>query len=112
MRIVGNADLRGEQPGLRLVQVDKSMPCGLRSEIILFSYWTPENTEGSGRDVLSSHVVDQKVVRLSELHSLLCCWGFELWIYSPDTQALELRWGKKVITGMSVLLKAPFLNTL
>lgn len=111
MRIVGNADLGGEQPGLRLIEVAKSMPCGLRSEIILFSYWTPENTGSSGRDVLSSHVIDQKVARLfSELLSLVCCWGFLLWIYSPDTQALEVRWWKKVITGKSVQLRAPFLN--
>lgn len=92
MRIVSNADLRGEQPGLRLVQVDKSMPCELRPEIILLSYWTPENTESDGRDVLRLHVIDQKAVRLSELHSLVCCWGFELWRYSPDTQTLEVRW--------------------
>lgn len=93
MRIVGNADLRGEQLGLRLIQVDKSLPCGLTSEIILFSYWTPENTVSGGRDVLSPHMIDQKVVKLfSELYSLVCCWGFELWIYSPDTQALEVRW--------------------
>lgn len=75
MRIVGNADLRGEQPGLRLIQVDKSLPCGLSSEIILFSYWTPENTESGGRDVLSSPVIDQKVVRLFSESVLWCAAG-------------------------------------
>lgn len=110
MRIVGSTDLR-EQPGLRLIQVDKSLPCGLRSEIILFSYWTSENTENGGRDVLSSHMIDQKVVRLfSELNSLVCCWGFEHWIYSPDTQALESEMVKESKYRHVCATESPFLK--